>query len=130
LPFVYVLPLKIHVKLKPKLDDRVNVGSFTNSQTIGIWALSIISGVYVPSITQVYYHLKMFWVAWPIFCLSLCQGLFILQHNFLIPFNIGCLNLELFQNVLQLVFQSVLLKRTMRIICFIINIYRFPHKTR
>jgi hypothetical protein len=47
--------------MKPKLDDRINVGSFTNSQTIGIWALSTIGGVNVPSITQVYYHLKMFW---------------------------------------------------------------------
>lgn len=53
---LFVLPFKIHVKLKLKLDDRVNVGSFTNSQTIGIWVLSTIGGVDVPSITQVYYH--------------------------------------------------------------------------
>jgi hypothetical protein len=45
------LPLEIHVKLKLELDDGVNVGSFTNSQTIGIWALSTIGGVDVPSIT-------------------------------------------------------------------------------
>jgi hypothetical protein len=55
--------LEIHVKLKPKLDGKVNVGSFTNSQTIGIWALNTIGAVDVPLITQAYYHLKMFWVA-------------------------------------------------------------------
>jgi hypothetical protein len=45
------LPLEKHVKLKPELDDRVNVGSFKNSKTIRIWALNIIGGVDVPSIT-------------------------------------------------------------------------------
>jgi hypothetical protein len=38
----------MHVNSKPKLNDKVNVNSFTNSYTIGIWALSTIGGVDVP----------------------------------------------------------------------------------
>ncbi len=61
---------------------------------------------------------------------QLCQDLFILQHNSLIPFFIGYFSLELFQSVSELIFQNVLLKQIVEINYIVICKDHLPHKAR
>ncbi len=66
----------------------------------------------------------------PIHGLQLCHGLFILKNIFLNPIIIGSHGFQLFQNVLKLVLQSVLLENTFKTSCLVVSIYLFPHKVR